>query len=1158
MKTRLIISLLLAVLITVGMAAALYLYPVNWSFSAWILALLAAFALTFFIAFYGKQVVLSIYRSLRTWWNKPNFRSDLLVLRRTVRRLFRRRSLYDVPIYVLFTRDLEKEKGLLGKLGFSHLDRFSKDSPVNYWIGHESTIITLDWGSQKSYPKLARDLGRSLRRIRPRQPLNGVLLNLDCDLLVDDSDSRAHEFAELSREQLRELARGTRIAPPIYTLVSGMSSLADFSQFFSTASEEICDSPLGATVQASATGHFDPGEFDAAYAQVLDRFAFIRNSSLLSQLDPDYRVSIAAAPLQMLMLKPMLAKFLAELARVNERERPVWIRAINFIDASAGREPKDLLSGAAAGAVGLRFTREARQLPSTRTLFARNLFSHGIRGDSQAIGVRRGADVITKVAMVGTASAWFGVMGFMAWSASEEGAFKANEFQTAINGAATYREAIKSASPQDFASSPQKVIQVLSELRDTTYAQYRKSRPATSFWIPKDEVFDAVRTMYQRELGRFGLPMLADKQYQILRDYQKSPSVRGVARAFRAAAIYVDLALSETPFGFNTLDNSSTEVVQFFLAQFQDLTDTQKLNLSQLVTDIDQMSYGNSDTAKQVQRFAAKQLDTFGVEQVCYQLIRTSARNGQRVELGSALRADFSDVYKLTPEQGLFEFKKTDQTLLQVPYLFTRDGFEALDLSAFSHDLRYALEYVSVINPRVRDALSVQAEENLASGIRELYIRDYIDVWTGILSSVEVKEAKNSSELQSLLAAASSSTTSPLAQLMGITNTHTKLYTPAPQEKKKGSSSKSTGVKAPASLSKLLKLEKKAQKSEQARKAREQLQKNLMAESITSAFVNFHKLLDPAAKQTQVAALMVNLHALNQWIQPFVSSADSGRDIFESWKAPDASGTNPIARMRLSADNYPEVIKAWLVDLSTNANSLLIGVAHEWLSRQWRNQVVSGFNQSLATRFPFQPASSADADLDEFSSFFRTRGIVDSFVSDWISPFRFGEAGSGKPPSFLWDDGLKLDPALGDFLKASLIIREALFDPGGTNLGLEFEMRVNEMPVDLTEFSVSSVRPLVVYRHGPAFWKSQVWPSSADKLDLRAFKGLALSSEQEIPGAWAWFRILAHSSPIMEGREIPVRIDMEDGLIDATVRLKGPHSPFDLSLYSSFKPPGSI
>ena len=1158
MKTRLIISLLLAVLITVGVTAALYFYSVIWSVSAWVWTLLAVFFLSFLIAFYGKKVVVSVYRSFRTWWSKPNFRSDLLALWRMVRRLFRRRSLYDVPIYVLLTKDLEKEKSLLGKLGFSHLDRFAKDSPVNYWIGHESSIITLDWGSPKSYPKLARDLGRSLRRFRPRQPLNGVLLNLDCDLLVDDSDARAHEFAELSREQLRELVRGTRIAPPIYTLVSGMSSLADFSQFFSTASEEICDSPLGATVQVAATGHFDVGEFEAAYSQVLDRFAAIRNSSLLSQLDPDYRVSIAAAPLQMLMLKPMLAKFLTELTRVNERERPVWIRAINFIDATAGREPKDLLSGAAAGAVGLRFTREARQLPSTRTLFVRNLFSHGIRVDSQAIGVRRGADIVAKVAMAGTASAWVGVMVFMAWSANEEAAYKGREFQTAINGATIYREAIKSASPQDFTSSPQKVIQALGELREATYAQYLKPPLATSFWIPPDNVYDAVQTMYQRELGRFGLPMLADKQYQILRDYQKNPDVRGVARAFRAAAIYVDLALSEEPFGLESFEDNSIEVVEFFLAQFEDLTDTQKLTLTQLINDIDQNSYVNSDVAKEVQRFAARQLDRFGVEEVVYQLIRTNTRNHQMVELGSSLRADFSDVYKLTPEQGLFQFKKTNQTLLQVPYLFTRDGFEVLDLSAFSRDLVYALQYVSVIDPKVRDSLSAQVHENLASGIRQLYTRDYIDVWTGILSSVEVKKAKNSSELQSLLANASSSTTSPLAELMGITNTHTKLYIPAPQEKKKGSSSKLTGIKAPASLSKLLKLEKKAQKSEKARKAREQLQKNLMAESITTAFVNFHKLLDPAAKQTQVAALMSNLHELNQWIQPFVSSADSGRDIFETWKAPDASGTNPIARMRLSADNYPEVIKNWLVDLSTNANSLLIAVAHEWLSRQWRNQVVSEFNQSLATRFPFQPASQADADIDKFSAFFRTRGIVDSFVSDWISPFRFGEAGSGSPPSFLWDDGLKLDPALGEFLKASLLIREALFDLTGTNPGLEFEMRVNNMPVDLTEFSVSSAGPLVVYRHGPAFWRPQVWPTSADKLDLRTFKGLALSSEREIPGAWSWFRILAHSSPIMEGRQIPVRIEMEDGPIDATIRLKGPHSPFDLSLYSSFKPPGGI
>ena len=117
--------------------------------------------------------------------------------------------------------------------------------------------------------------------------------------------------------------------------------------------------------------------------------------------------------------------------------------------------------------------------------------------------------------MAGTASAWVGVMVFMAWSANEEAAYKGREFQTAINGATIYREAIKSASPQDFTSSPQKVIQALGELREATYAQYLKPPLATSFWIPPDNVYDAVQTMYQGELGRFGLPMLADKQKKV-------------------------------------------------------------------------------------------------------------------------------------------------------------------------------------------------------------------------------------------------------------------------------------------------------------------------------------------------------------------------------------------------------------------------------------------------------------------------------------------------------------------------------------------------------------------------------------------------------------------------------------------------------------------
>ena len=1149
-------------LVTALAAVAFYAYSVSLSFWALVLILITLLVASFAVIFYGKAVLVSAYRSIKTWWNKPNFRSDLLVLRRTARRLFRRSSLYDIPIFVLLTRDVEKEGGLLGKLGLSLLDRFSQNSPVQYWVGHESVVITLDWGSSNAYPNLARDLGRSLRKIRPRQPLNGVILNVDCELLVDDSDSPAHEFAELSKEQLLKFVRGAHITVPVYTIVSGMSSLADFCQFFSTASESVCDSPLGSLVQQDSTGYFDPSEFDTAYAAVLQKFSGSRNTSLLSQLDPDYRVSIAAAPLQMLMLKPVLNRFLTELSRVSNRERPVWIRGLYFLDSVSGREPKDLLSGAAAGAMGLRYTRPTRQIPSSRALFTRNLFRDALHLDSQAIGVRRGPDIAVKIGTVGAITGWLALLGFMAWSVNEETIFKSEEFQGAINAASTYRENIKNSSPQALANSPQKIIDVLGVLRASTFAQYQKDRLATSFWISDDSVRDQVQAMYQRELGRFALPMLAEKQYKILREYEKNPTVREVARAFRASAIYVDLALSDDPEGVlenNTLlENNTDEVVRFFLEQFDNLTGPQKITLGRIIQDIDRMGYGKTDLAKQIQRSAAKELSRFGLEKICYQLIRTAPINSQMVELGASLRENFNVVYALNPQDGYFRFEKTDQSLLRVPYLFTRDGFEFLDLSKFSDHIRHALDYVGVIDPRVTAKMSEQELENLAAGIRDLYTRDYIDTWTGILASVAVKQVANASQLQELLSAASSATTSPLAELMGMTSTHTKLFTPVVEQQAKGASSQLKGIKAPSSISKILKLENKVQTSEKAREALKQVQKQVSAKAISQAFANFHKLLDPSAKETEVSKLMSNLHSLNQWVQPFVGSNEGGRDILEAWKKPAANGTNPIALMRLRADDYPQAIKGWLVSLSTNANRLLIGVADQWLSRHWQSQVVDEFNQSFATRFPFESTSNADSDLDRFAAFFRFGGVVDNFVAKWISPFRFEPTGPGLVPSFLWDDGLKLDPSLHGFLADTLKIRDTLFDPAGTRPALGFDVRVDEMPIDLTEFSVRSTTPLLVYRHGPSFWRAQQWPSDGEALSLKAFKGLTLSAEKKIPGAWSWFRILARTSSVSEGRHIPINVQMGDSSVSATVRFAGPQNPFDLSLYTRYRPPGKI
>ena len=64
--------------------------------------------------------------------------------------------------------------------------------------------------------------------------------------------------------------------------------------------------------------------------------------------------------------------------------------------------------------------------------------------------------------------------------------------------------------------------------------------------------------------------------------------------------------------------------------------------------------------------------------------------------------------------------------------------------------------------------------------------------------------------------------------------------------------------------------------------------------------------------------------------------------------------------------------------------------------------------------------------------------------------------------------------------------------------------------------------------------------------------------EKKIPGAWSWFRILAHAAPMAEGRQIPVNVQVGDSSVKATIKLLGPQNPFDLTLYSRYQPPGTI
>ena len=109
-----------------------------------------------------------------------------------------------------------------------------------------------------------------LKRTRPRQPLNGVLVTVSVSDLLTRTLAERRQYAATVRQRLQELHEGLGIRFPIYLLVTKSDLLAGFTDYFATLDKDQRATPWGATfpVKANSAQNLQRfgQEFDAARA----------------------------------------------------------------------------------------------------------------------------------------------------------------------------------------------------------------------------------------------------------------------------------------------------------------------------------------------------------------------------------------------------------------------------------------------------------------------------------------------------------------------------------------------------------------------------------------------------------------------------------------------------------------------------------------------------------------------------------------------------------------------------------------------------------------------------------------------------------------------------------------------------------------------------
>jgi type VI secretion system protein ImpL len=246
---------------------------------------------------------------------------------------------------------------LAGKMGQASVRGVGGTRNCEWWFTDEAVLIDTAGRYTSQDSDAATDAAAwetflaLLRKSRPRQPLNGVLLTINIEDLLRQAPADRKEHALKLRTRLQELQQRLGVRPPVYVMVTKCDLIAGFNETFGELGREDREQVWGFTFP------HDPNDPEAANATPLQNFSSefsalgkrLRDTLIeRMQAEPDVlrRSAIFAFPQQFEGLKGLLGGFLEQVfeggAGLEER---AFVRGIYFTSGTQEGSPIDRVLG---------------------------------------------------------------------------------------------------------------------------------------------------------------------------------------------------------------------------------------------------------------------------------------------------------------------------------------------------------------------------------------------------------------------------------------------------------------------------------------------------------------------------------------------------------------------------------------------------------------------------------------------------------------------------------------------------------------------------------------------------------------------------------------------------------------------------------------------
>ena len=260
-----------------------------------------------------------------------------------------------------------------------------------------------------------------LKRNRPRQPLNGVIITLSLAELVHWDGDEMKRYAGHVRERARELYTRLGVRLPIYLLVTKADLLAGFMEFFGELDAEGRAQVWGATFDHSELAPNFARRFEEEFERLERRLYAMLPARLQEERDLQRRAAIYRFPQQFRGSGPLVAAFLdAAFGSSNWTGEPPLVRGVYFASGTQEGSPIDRVLGTLARSFNLERKVQPPALGGGKSFFLRRLLHQVIFAEAGLAGINLAQE---RARRIGRLAAYAGLAGLtialaVAWTAS--------------------------------------------------------------------------------------------------------------------------------------------------------------------------------------------------------------------------------------------------------------------------------------------------------------------------------------------------------------------------------------------------------------------------------------------------------------------------------------------------------------------------------------------------------------------------------------------------------------------------------------------------------------------------------------------------------------------------------------------------------------------